>query len=277
MKVSEVNIIFNDLIDYLFLNLSAAEKFSFDLFGDFKSSFTKQWCERIHGSKSPFHFKIHLSPFITWFDHSILKDLVVASCSKDAQQLLDKFDSKIYSYCNKPITSFPIAYPSQLMIPLVGSEYTILSMKFRTPSRGGATQGKIILQDVMEIRRAMKHKWEIRNHDIQLVAVHTKLELLYWMIPKHLVKVIESDLVYEWKSGIIMAAILPIDFQSLDDNKNEKLKGLFSSLNYLWEDDTEVSMLLITYHLDKVANKLITSYIHICLYVCMYVSLLLLK
>ena len=251
MKVSEVNIIFNDLIDYLFLNLSATEKFSFDLIGDCSSPFTKQWCERIHGSKSLFLFKVHLSPFITWFDHSILKALVVASSSKDAQQLLEQFDTKIDSYYKEPITSFPISYPCQLMIPLVDSEYTILSMKFRTPSRGGTAQGKIILQDVKEFKRLMKRKWKIRSCDIQLVAVHTKFELLYWMIPKRLVKVIESDLVYEWQSRIIMVAILPKNFQSLADNENEKLKSPFSSLNYLWEDDTEVRMSIITFHLDN--------------------------
>ena len=248
MKVSEVNMIFNDLVDHLYLNLSAAEKFSFDLIGkctDINSSFVKLWHEKITDCKSLFLFKILLLSFITWFDHSVLKDLVLASDSEDAQQLLDLFNSKIYSYCNEPITSFPIPYPSQLMLPLDDSEYTILSMKYRPPPRGGATQGVIVLQDVMEIKLTMKRKWEIRSHDIQLVAVNARLELLYWMIPKLLVQMIESDLVHDWKSGIVMVAILPTNFQNADSNDNEKLNGPFSSLNYLWEDDTEVKLIIV--------------------------------
>ena len=186
-------------------------------------------------------------PFITWLDHSILKELVVASGSEDAQQLLNLFDSKIDSYCSQPITSFPILSPSQLMIPLDDSEYTLLAMKFRPPSRGDTTQGMIILQDVMDIKLTMKHKWEMSDyeiHRIQLVAVDTNYEMLYWMIPNCLVEVIEGNLVHDWKSGIIMMAVLPPDFHSLEDN-SEIIKGPFSSLNSLWKDDSEVSMQLI--------------------------------
>ena len=254
MKVSEVNLIFNDLVDHLYLNLSATEKLSFDLIGkcgDINSPFMEKWYDKIFDCKSLFLFKIYLLPLITWLDHSILKDLVVVSGSDSAQKLLDLFDSKIHSYCNEPITSFPIPYPSQLMLPLDDSEYTILSMKYRPPSRHNATQGMIILQDVMDIKLTLKRKWEIRSHDIQLVAVHAKLKLLYWTIPKFLVEMIESDFVHDWRSGIVMMAVLPVNFQSLDDNNYEKLEGPFSSLNYLWEDDTEV---IIANNLNKIAN-----------------------
>ena len=243
MEISEVNVIFNDLIDFLYLNLSATEKFSFDLIGkcnDINSSFMGKWCNEIFDCKSLFLFKIYLLPLITWLDHSILNDLVVASGSYKARYLLDLFDSKINSYYNKPITLFPIPHPSQLMLPLNDSDYTILSIKFRPPSRGDATQGIIFLQDVMDIKLTMKRKWAIRNHDIQLVAVNARLELLYWMIPKFLVELIERDLVFDWRSGIVMMAILPANFQSLKDNDDEKLKCPFSSLSCLWEDHTEV-------------------------------------
>ena len=253
MKVSEVNLIFNDLVDHLYLNLSATEKLSFDLIGKCRNINSQQgkWYDRIIHCKSLFLFKIYLLPLITWLDHSILKDLVVASGSDSAQQLLDLFDSKLYSYCNEPITSFPLPYPSQLMLPLDDSEYTILSMKYRPPSRGGTTQGMIILQDVMDIKLTLERKWKISSHDIQLVAVHARLELLYWMIPKFLVEMIESYLVHDWRYGIVMMAVLPANFQSLESNDYEELKGPFSSLNYLWEDDTEV---IIANHLNKVLS-----------------------
>ena len=244
MKISEVHMVFYDLVDHLYLRLCATKKLSFDVIRKctINSSFTEQWLSKISRCKSLHLFKIYLLPFITWLDHSILKDLVIASGNEDARQLLDLFDSKIYSmaYCSQPISSFPIPCPSQLMIPPDDSDYTILSVKFCPPPRGGSTQGMIILQDIMEIKLTLKRKWEIRSHDIHLVAVHAKFELLYWMIPKCLVKVIESNLIHDRKSGIIMMAVLPPIFLSDEDSDSEKLKGPFSSLNFLWQDDTEV-------------------------------------
>ena len=246
MKVSEVNVIFYDLVDHFCLHLSATEKLSFDLIGkcsDINPLFAEQWLKSIGDYKSLYFFKVYLLPFITWLDYSILKELVAASGSEDAQQLLNLFDSKISSYSNQPITSFPILSPSQLMIPLDDSGYTLLAMKFCPPSGGDSTQGVMTLQDVMDIKLIMKYKWVIRSHEIhsiQLAAVHTKLQLLYWMIPKNLVEVIESNLAPDWKSGITMMAVLPVNFYKLEDNSSEKLEGPFSLLNFLQQDDTEV-------------------------------------
>ena len=245
MKISEINIIFYDLIDHLCLHLSATEKLSFNLIGkcsDINPPFTELWLKKINNCKSLYLFKIYLLPFITWLDHSILKELVAASGSEDAQQLLNLFDSKIYSYSNQPITSFPALSSSQLMIPLDDSEYTLLAMKFFPPSQSNSTQGVMTLQDIMDIKLIMKRKWKMgSHHEIQLVAVHTKLATLYWMIPKSLVEVIKSNLVHDWKSGIIMMAVLPVNFRSLENN-NENLKGPFSLPNFLWQDKTQVDM-----------------------------------
>ena len=240
MKMSEVNIIFYDLMDYLYLQLSAMKKLPFKYF-DINQLFTEQTLEKV---KSFYHFKIYLLPFITWLDHSILNDWVVASSSEDAQQLLNLFDSKIESYTKQPIESFPIPPPSQLIIPLGDSQYTLLAMKFFLPSIGDTTHAKIILQDVMDIKLMMKHKWKISYdeiHSIQLVAAQTKFKLFYWIIPKCLVKMINGNLVYNWKSGIIMIAVLPSNFCDLEDTSN-MLKGPFSSLNCFWQDDTEVDI-----------------------------------
>ena len=242
MKISEVNMIFYDLIDNLYLQLSVKEKLPFDLIekcSDVSLVFTTQQSKKF---ESLHLFKIYLLPFITWLDHSILKDLVVASGSEDAQQLLNSFDSKIISYCNHPITSFPMPSPNQLMIPLDDSEHTLLAMEF-FPPRGHATQGTqgmITLQDVLDIKLLMKRKWELSsrdNYNIQLVAVHKKLQLLYWMIPRYLEETIKNNLIHDCKSGIITMEVLPSNFRSLENNRSD---GLFSSLNFLWSDDTEV-------------------------------------
>ena len=238
MGMSEVNVIFYDLIDLLYLQLSATEKYSFDLREYVYNNIHPLWLKKL---KSLYFLKLYVLSFVTWLDHSILTELVTASGSEDAQQLLNLFDSKISSYCNQPITSFPILSPSQLMIPLDNSDHSLLAIKFHPPSRGDATQGLIILQDVLNIKIIMKQNWEISNHEInsiQLVAVHAKLELLYWIIPKCLVEIIEKNLFSDWKSGIIMVAALPINFNSFEDDNSERFEGPFSSL---WQDDTEVA------------------------------------
>ena len=237
--------IFCDLIDHLCLQLSATEKFNFDLSEYVRDNihplFTEQQLKKL---KSLYFLKIYVLSIVTWLDHSILTDLVRESDSEDAQKLLNSFDSKIFSYCNQPITLFPVLSPSQLMIPLDDSDFTLLAVNFHPPSRDDA-QGVIILQDVINIKQIMKHKWEMSNHEIssiQLVAVHAKLELLYWMIPKCLVEVIESNLFSDCKSGIIMLAVLPINFSSFENNNSEGFEGPFSSLYFLWQDNTEVYM-----------------------------------
>ena len=243
MKISEVNLVFYDLIDHLYLHLSATEKLPYDLIGkysDINPLFTEQ---QLIKTKTLYLFKIYILSFITWLDHSILKELVVASGSEDAQQLLNLFDSKIDSFWNQPIALFPTLSPSQLMIPLDDSEYTLLAMKFCSPSRGDTTQGMIILQDVIDIKQTMKYKWELSSHDIQsiqLVAVHAKLKFLYWITPESLTKVIKNNLVHDWRCGTIMMAVLPTNFFSLG-NESKKLEGPFSVLNFLWQDDSEVA------------------------------------
>ena len=257
MKISEINIIFHNLIDHLCLHLSAAEKLSFDLIGkcsDINLPFTELWLKKINTCKSFYLFKMYLLPFITWLDHDILNELVAASGSEDAKNLLSLFDSKVNSYSNQPISSFPILSPSQLMIPLDDNKYTLLAMKFCFHSRSDATQDIMLLQDVMDIKLIMKHKWKMKNneiHYVQLAAVHTELKLLYWMIPKSLEEVIKCNLVHDWKSGIIMMAVLPTNFYSLnvEDYSKHIFKGPFSSLNFIWQDDIEVDMPIITKYL----------------------------
>ena len=87
------------------------------------------------------------------------------------------------------------------------------------------------------------------------------MELLYWMIPKYLVEVVESNMVLDWKLGIVMIAILPANFHTLENN-SEMLKGPFSSLNNVRQDDTKVAKHLISIHLlEIIANKLFNNYL----------------
>ena len=240
--MSEIDIVFYDLINHLYLQLFATEKLPFDVetYSNINPPFTKQLFGKI---KSLYLFKIYLLPFVTWLDHSVLKELVITSGSEDAQQLLNLFNSKIISYWIQPITSFPIPPPSQLMIPLDDSEYTLLAMEVCLASQDDTSQSILILQDIMDIKLTFECQWQLSTRAIrsfQLVAVNTKFKFLYWMIPKCLVEVINKKLVCEWRSGIIKMTVLPANL----NNDSEKVnKGPFSSLSFLWQDDTKVSIL----------------------------------
>ena len=245
MEMSEVDITFYNLIDYLFSHLSATEKLPFDVeaYSNINPMFTKQWLRKI---KSLFLFKIYLLPFITWLDHSILKELVIASGSDDAHKILCLFDDKINSYWIRPIGSFPIPPPSQLMIPLDDSEYTLLAMEFCLTSQDDNAQSTIILQDVMDIKLKLKlnYQWRINSHDVcsfQLVAINIKLKFLYWIISKQLVEVINDNLFHEWRCGIIKMTVLPANFYNLNNN-SEKIKGSFSSFSFFWQGDGQVGI-----------------------------------
>ena len=243
MKISEVNMIFHDLIDYLYLYLSATVKLPFNVekYRCINPLFTKQWLRKL---KSLYLFKIYLLPFMTWLDHSILKDLVTASGSEDAEHLLNLFDSKLCSYSNQPIVSFPVLSPCQLMIPLDDSEYTLLAMELCVTSQDNITQSIIVLQDVMDIKLKLKCQWQINSSDIysfQLVAVNIKLMFLYWMIPKRLVKEINNNMIHEWRSGIIKMTIPA----NLNNDGGIVNKGPFSSLSFLCQDDAKVGILHI--------------------------------
>ena len=221
---------FLDLVDKLMLMLSTTEKLPFDLFNmcrdlnacDSISLFTPKCLQRFSNCKSTFCFKISLLPFITWLDHSILNELVVASGSVAAKQLLDQFDCKIDK--SKSVTSYPIPTPNQLMIPLDDSEYTILAVKSYN------CHDDITLYQVKEIKLLMTKSLKVSDHVFQLLAIHDKA-YLYWMIPKYVVSFIRCNLKsnHELLQNALTISILP-DGLFGGENIQEKLKGPFSLL-----------------------------------------------
>ena len=221
---------FLDLVDKLMLLLSTAEKLPFDLFHlfhdlkacNFIPLFTIKSLQKFLNCKSAFHFKISLLPFITWLDHSILNELVTASGNNIANQLLHQFDCKIDK--SKSVTSYPIPTPNQLMIPLDDSEYTILAVK-------SYNYQNITLYQVEEIKLLMTKSLKVSEHVFQLLAIHSKANYLYWMIPKCVVSFIRCNLKsnHELLQNALTISFLP-DGLFGGENIQEKLKGPFSLL-----------------------------------------------
>ena len=77
-------------------------------------------------------------------------------------------------------------------------------------------------------------KWEITNHAMQLLAVHIKENILYWMIPKCIVSIVESKTInhiiqYELRNGgITMTSVFPTGLHLDEKNATVIEFGLFS-------------------------------------------------
>ena len=174
-------------------------------------------------------------PFLSWLDHSILRHLVSASKNEVAMKMLDQFCSAIDK--TQPFKSYPIPSPSQLIIPLYDSDYTLVATKCECNFE------EVDLQLIINIRDTLIQKWEITDFAIQLAAVHNESSFLYWMIPACVVRVIEESaakIEHELReSGIIMTSV----FYN-KSTTNDKGKVVAESYPFCFLHD-EVNMYII--------------------------------
>ena len=189
-------------------HLMASKKHGILLFGE-------KTLEKLNTCKSYFLLKIILLPYMTWFDHSLLKHLVLASESEVAVNLLEEFQLSIDF--TQPITSYPIPTPSQLIIPLATSGHTLVATKHIQ------CYGDIKLEEVNRIKLVLIKMWQITEYSIQLVAIDQSLFYLYWLIPKSLVSLIEEQISFDeiqnelLEEGVIMATIFPKEIFAADN------------------------------------------------------------
>ena len=236
MEPLQVHLQFFNLVDKIVLLLSMADEGCIDLANKCRSLmasdthniplFTDSFLSNLINCKSVFLLKILLLPFMSWLDHSILKELT--SDNDSVAALLTQFDSLIDT--DKPITAYPIPALSQLMIPL-DDKFTIVATKSSCNLENSR------LNNIICIKAALIEQWEITEHAIQLIAVCTKSNYLYWIVPKCVVSVITiSSCNYEnqyklWRKEVVMTAILPDLFTDGHDiNAQQFTGGAFSVL-----------------------------------------------
>ena len=237
MEPSHVHLQFFDLVDEIILLLSAADEISFDFANKCHSLmasnthniplFTESFVNKLTNCKSVFLLKVLLLPFLSWFDHSVLKKL--ASESDSVTDLLTQFDSLIDT--NKPITAYPIPALSQMMIPL-DDRFTIVATKSFSCNIESRS-----LKDIMNIKATLIRQWEITDHAMQLIAVCTKLNYLYWIVPKCVVSVIthlssNCKIQYElWQKGITTTILPDLFADDLNITTKQFSGGPFSVLS----------------------------------------------
>ena len=177
-------------------------------------------------SESKSILKLYLLWFITWFNYSVLNELVEKSSDKNAAKLLNEFKS--YIDFSLPLQSFPLPVLSQLIIPNNDS-FTCVATKYNRQIHR--------LQDIVNIQDLLVVSWKITKTAIQFVAV--KDEFVYWMIPtcikEHVEKAIGNISVKSemWDKGVTTSTILPTNILSDNSMTSDELstKGPFSFLN----------------------------------------------
>ena len=239
MEPSHIHLQFFNLVDKILLLLSTADKICFNFADKCRSLmasdthkiplFADPFLSKLIECKSIFLLKILLLPFLSWLDHSVLQELTSHSDNDSVTDLLTQFDSLIDT--DKPITAYPIPTLSKLMIPL-DDNFTIVATK------AACNFEKRSLNTITHFKGRLMKLWKITEHAIQLIAICTKLNYLYWIVPQCIVSVImnslhNSEIQYElWESGITMTTILPNLFiDDHDINTQQFAGGPFSVLS----------------------------------------------
>ena len=130
-----------------------------------------------------------LSPFFTWSDHSVLAAAVKACNNSKAVMLLQHFDAQLD--LSLPITEYSVPQPVSSMAPYETSMQTVLGIKLNTEL------SKVSLQQVLELRYSVQKSFQITEHSLQLMAVESNTNILYWIIPKCISHLISSKIMQD--------------------------------------------------------------------------------
>ena len=199
--------------------------------------FTPEFINKLTNCISPFIFKMYLLPYMSWFDCSIIKELIYFNNSIEALKMIDQFvDSVDYS---QPIASYHIPEFSQLVIPLDGSHYTLLATKH------AKSINEVTLSNLKDIKNSLIKRLDITDYTVQLGAVHSISCCFYWLIPSQIRPLVQDNLkqvqVELWDQGIISTTILPANFYSDINILQGNVNHLFNFHNLSIEDPIEVA------------------------------------
>ena len=254
---------FLDLIDKLILHLFTADVIMLVnhldklMASDTRniSLFDVSLIEKMKYNPYPFMFKVYLLPFMSWFDHSILRELVKSSEVKEAVRLVKQFD--LYINYDQPIASCMPEF-SHLIVPNKGdeNEYTLLVTK-----HFNKRHDEMVMRDLLSIKKELTLHWNITHHALRLVALHKGLSYIYWIIPGKLRSLIDKrDQELLRNKGILIVAIFPCNCLT-DESSPQNVGYIREFLNFNTIDVAEVRMQLY----------ICITYVRTC--VCMYVGM----
>ena len=177
-------------------NLMASDKHAVKLFTDSQ-------LKKLKTRDSSLMLLQRLSLFFAWSNHSILR--VLADHCSEAVNILDDFDCRVDSF--ELIASYPIPCFSLSMIPYDSSSHTIVAI------RCDQELYECSLQYVYDMQSVMMEMCDITQHCLQLLAVRSDPNILYWTIPKCVVCLINDNISlnsdYLYSRGILELLVYP--------------------------------------------------------------------
>ena len=128
-----------------------------------------------------------LSFLWSWHNCSVLRALLTACNCHDGLTLLDDFEAQIDD--NQPIELFPIPRLSSKMAPSSSSAYTILSIRSEHYQNQQAP-----LKHTREVATILVEVFGISHYALQLLAVQLTPLMMYWMVPKSVISLINKKI-----------------------------------------------------------------------------------
>ena len=186
--------------------------------------FPAEYIINLSSSTDPATLLRTLFPYCSWYDHSIIRELVCACNFPDAERALDVFDSCIDP--TLPITAYPIPIFSPTMIPHKSSTHTVLAVVHNKEL------SSLTLQDVKVVKSVMVEKLCITKHACLFLAVaDLGVTMLYWLFPKNVLSIIMKKAQEYFEdlstSGMLAEAVYPISILSVESD--DKMWLPFSS------------------------------------------------
>ena len=148
----------------------------------------------------------YLSPFISWSDYSVLKEITGFYENPQFIILLSQFETNLDT--SQPLLDYPIAKPVHQMLPKDNSTHTVLAVQLDLHLQ------QLSLRDMFNIRNFILKKCEVTPHTLQLLSVaQGSSTILYWMISRCVVPLVTSkvsqNLTDLHQKGILHVAIYP--------------------------------------------------------------------
>ena len=127
-----------------------------------------------------------ISPFFSWKKRKVLRALVQVSDCQEAIDKLNKFEAQL-NY-NQPAIYLPIASPSSDILPDPGSDVSIITAKFIQDLK------KSNLRDIDRMEDTIARTGRINKENLDLQAQNHGSSILYWLIPRDMVKSFEDNI-----------------------------------------------------------------------------------
>ena len=142
--------------------------------------------EKLYKCKNVGELLARISPFFSWKKREVLRALVQASDCQEAVDELNKFEAQL-NYSQSAI-NLPIASPSSDILPDPGSDVSIITAKSIQDLK------KSDLRDIDRMEDTIAQNGGINKEHLDLQAQNPGSSILYWLIPRDMVKSFEDNI-----------------------------------------------------------------------------------